>query len=60
MLYPTMWLRGRTYWLRRVVPLELRERLGGLTEVRRSLRTRDPEEAKRRWKTTDAADCAFA
>ena len=50
MLYPTMWLRGPTYWLRRVVPLDLRERLGGLTEVRRSLRTRDPEEAKRRWK----------
>jgi integrase len=49
MLYPTMWLRGRTYWLRRVVPLDLRERLG-LTEVRRSLRTKDHDEAKRRWK----------
>ena len=49
MLYPTMCLRGRTYWLRRVVPLDLRGRLG-VTEVRRSLRTRDPEEAKRRWK----------
>ena len=49
MLYPTMWLRGRTYWLPRVVPLDLRERLG-LTEVRRSLRTKDHDEAKRRWK----------
>src|SRR5262249_56687933 len=36
MLYPTTWLRGRTYWPRRVVPLDLRDRLGGLTEVRHS------------------------
>ena len=48
MFYPTMWNRNGTYWLRRVVPLQLRERLGGRTEIRRSLRTRDPEEAKRR------------
>jgi len=50
MFYPTMWNRNGTYWLRRVVPLQLRERLGGKTEIRRSLRTRDPQEAKRRWK----------
>src|SRR5262249_37354814 len=36
MLYPTTRLRGRTYWPRRVVPLDLRDRLGGLTEVRHS------------------------
>jgi Domain of unknown function (DUF6538) len=50
MFYPTMWNRKGTYWLRRVVPLQLREILGGKTEIRRSLRTRDPQEAARRWK----------
>ena len=50
MLYPTTWLRGRTYWPRRVVPFDLRDRLGGLTQVRHSLRTKDYEEANRRWK----------
>jgi len=50
MVYPTMWNRNGTYWLRRVVPLQLREILGGKTEIRRSLRTRDPQEAARRWK----------
>jgi len=49
MFYPTMWLRGNTYRLRRVVPLPLREILGR-SEIRRSLRTKDYEEAKRRWK----------
>src|SRR5262249_45144290 len=50
MLHPTAWLRGRTYWPRRVVPFDLRDRLGGLTQVRHSLRTKDYEEANRRWK----------
>src|SRR5262245_49126257 len=50
MLRPTTWLRGRTYWPRRVVPFDLRDRLGGLTQVRHSLRTKDYEEANRRWK----------
>ena len=49
MFYPTMWLRGNRYRLRRVVPLPLREILGR-SEIRRSLRTKDYEEAKRRWK----------
>jgi integrase len=49
MFYPTMWNRNGTYWLRRVVPLNLREALGQ-TEIRKSLGTRDPQEAARRWK----------
>jgi hypothetical protein len=51
MLFATMLLRKNGFlYLRRVVPLKLRPALGGRMETRISLKTRDPETAKQRWK----------
>ena len=46
------------YWLRRKVPADLRHILGR-TEYKRSLRTRDPEEAARRFPAAyqESAEC---
>lgn len=43
---PGLRLRGGTYWYRKRVPLDLRAELGG--ELKRSLHTADPAEARRK------------
>lgn len=46
MRWPMLTLRGTTYHYKRAVPLALRSLLGGRSQIWKSLRTSDKEEAK--------------